>query len=293
MSMFSISLKELWAMTHPATYLENFYAKASSDKPTFVLSFDIDLVRDIKNIKNLSNELRKRELKACFAVIGKYVEQYPEEHKVLIDDGHEIINHTWSHPNSIELSPNKYFDRMTQDEKKDEILKAHDVISTKLNYEPKGFRVPHFGNLFTDAIYPILKDLNYQYSSSTLSTNTTSYGQPYLAEMGILEFPVATCPKHPFSSFDSWHSLKRPPAFPKPGALHKKNGEFRTLFQLLSKWILKYNIYMSLYFDPADFTPENDTYQILDDICELKDQINYCTYSELLKSYLPIKATHE
>jgi len=282
LSQISKISREAWATARPNAWLQNFYSAAPSSEPVFVLSFDIDLERDIKNIPCLVEELNKRNLKACFAVIGQWVEKFPEEHRLLAQAGHEIINHTWSHPNNPELSPRLFFDRMSKDEKGEEIRKGHEIIFEKLEYKSQGFRVPHFGNLFTEDIYPVLQNLNYKFSSSTLSVNTPKAGQPFLANNNIMEFPVATCPQHPFSSFDSWHSIKRPSSFPKPGALHKRDGEFRHLFNTLLKWIKENKIYMSLYFDPADFVPNNDTFGILDDLKNSRDEIKYCFYGDLL-----------
>jgi hypothetical protein len=97
-----------------------------------------------------------------------------------------------------------------------------------------------------------------------------------------VEFPIATCPRHPFSSFDSWHSVKRPKTFLKPSAFHRGAGEFRKLFQLLMEWVIEFNIYMSLYFDPGDIAEKSDMSGILDDMVGLRDKVRISCYSLLV-----------
>jgi peptidoglycan-N-acetylglucosamine deacetylase len=48
--------------------------------------------------------LKDRNVKATFYVIGKNVVQYPEIVQRMIDEGHEVGNHTWNHPALTKLS---------------------------------------------------------------------------------------------------------------------------------------------------------------------------------------------
>lgn len=52
----------------------------------------------------LLDMLKARRLKATFYVIGNRVVQWPDIVKRIADEGHEIGNHTWSHPNLAKLS---------------------------------------------------------------------------------------------------------------------------------------------------------------------------------------------
>ena len=48
--------------------------------------------------------LAKRNIKATFFVLGQCVQEYPEILKRMADEGHEIANHSWSHPAFAKLS---------------------------------------------------------------------------------------------------------------------------------------------------------------------------------------------
>lgn len=44
--------------------------------------------------------LKEKNVKATFFLIGNRVEEYPEVTRRIVDEGHEIGNHTYSHPNT-------------------------------------------------------------------------------------------------------------------------------------------------------------------------------------------------
>ncbi|MEL7116703.1 MAG: polysaccharide deacetylase family protein, partial [Pseudomonadota bacterium] len=46
----------------------------------------------------LLDELKKRRLRATFYLIGKSVVTWPDIVRRIADEGHEIGNHSWSHP---------------------------------------------------------------------------------------------------------------------------------------------------------------------------------------------------
>ncbi len=51
--------------------------------------------------ENLLNLLERSAVKATFFVIGKNVEQYPDVVKKIVAGGHELGNHSYSHPRMI------------------------------------------------------------------------------------------------------------------------------------------------------------------------------------------------
>src|SRR5258708_24450165 len=73
-------------------------------------------------------------------------------------EGHEIGNHTWSHPTS--------FGSFSYEEKKREIARAHRKLTKICGKELVGFRGP--GYYVDDDIRDILKELRYAYDASIL-----------------------------------------------------------------------------------------------------------------------------
>jgi peptidoglycan/xylan/chitin deacetylase (PgdA/CDA1 family) len=52
----------------------------------------------------LLDMLKERGIKATFYVVGRNVAQYPDVARRIVAEGHEIANHTWSHPSLTKLS---------------------------------------------------------------------------------------------------------------------------------------------------------------------------------------------
>lgn len=79
-------------------------------------------------------ELDKRSLTATFFMIGKKAEMYPGLAKDVADAGHEIANHTYTHPALSSLK---------QDRVNYELQKAQDVLHNVTGKNPVWFRPPY------------------------------------------------------------------------------------------------------------------------------------------------------
>lgn len=268
----------------PRYYLKRFYANNKNKinwngkKTCFTLSFDSDFTEDIRAIPSVLDTLSSYSFKTCFACIGKFIEKYPKEHVRIIEEGHEIMNHTYTHPDNEEWNPNQRFNELTVEQQKEEIYKCHEVCKNLLDYTPCGFRTPHFAGLHTDSVYGILKELGYKYSSSTIAVKTPNFGLPFMKD-GILELPLSGCPKHPFYVFDSYHSFRA------PNAAHKDEKEFYNLFKELIEIGIETNSYINVYFDPQDVVKLKNFSNILDYIEERKKNIWVVKYEDIVKRW--------
>jgi peptidoglycan/xylan/chitin deacetylase (PgdA/CDA1 family) len=78
--------------------------------------------------------LKERGIKATFYVIGKNVEAYPEIAKRIVDEGHEIGNHTWNHPALSKLGAAKV---------KSEMDRTTEIIVKTTGVTPATMRPPY------------------------------------------------------------------------------------------------------------------------------------------------------
>jgi hypothetical protein len=248
-------------------------------KACVTLSFDCDFREDVEALPKLLQILSLYSFKTGFACVGKWIEQYPAEHREIIKEGHEIINHTYSHPNNEELGNLKRFNELSKSEQEVEIARCHEVCQHYLNYEPLGFRIPHFGALYTPKVYEILKKLDYIYSSSTVAARSPGAGSPFVTENGILEFPVSPCPEHPFGILDTHH------AFRKKHAWHQNSGEFYSLFQELLEIGIQSHAFINLYFDPRDVVLHDDCLRIFDLVRKKREEIHVMSYAEIVRRF--------
>ena len=228
--------------------------------------------------------LEPYDYKASFACVGYWIEKYPDQHKMIVDHGHEIINHTYSHPDNEILNPDRKFRHCSYEEKKEEIVRCHEICQSILNYEPKGSRLPHFKHNFNKDIYKILKEIGYQFSSSTWLTSTPSSGMPFKDDSGIIEFPVSTCPSHPFTVFDTWHSLNTKRWSHR--IKHQGVASYLSLFDELLELGLQTNSYTNVYLDPLDVPKMPDFKDILGKISG--DRLEVVTYAEYIDKNLPL-----
>lgn len=79
-------------------------------------------------------ELEKHNLRATFFMIGKKAELYPSLAKSVVDAGHEVANHSYTHPNLLRMSPAKV---------EYELEKAQEAISNATGKTPLWFRPPY------------------------------------------------------------------------------------------------------------------------------------------------------
>ncbi len=89
-------------------------------------------------------------VKATFFIVGKNCEKYPELVKREIDDGHEVGNHTYSHPDIGTLDESGLVH---------EVLAAEETLQGLREYKPKLFRPP--AGKYNAAIDRIIAKLNY------------------------------------------------------------------------------------------------------------------------------------
>jgi peptidoglycan/xylan/chitin deacetylase (PgdA/CDA1 family) len=109
-------------------------------KKEIALTFDAG--SDIAGI-GILDVLKKHNVKATFFLTGKWAEKFPTYAKRIADEGHEIGNHSYSHPDPVQIS---------SDQLKLEISKAEQAIKTASGKSPRPyFRFP-YGSFNTSAL---------------------------------------------------------------------------------------------------------------------------------------------
>jgi hypothetical protein len=109
---------------------------------------------------------------------------------------------------------------------------------------------------------------------------------PFKASKKIVEFPVSVCPKHPFTVFDTWHSLHSSRLAHK--LIHNGAESYTELFKKLINIGLDTGAYLNIYIDPLDVVKIPRFKNMLDILSDIK--ILVVTYQEYLSKGL---YTHE
>ncbi|EJP6473253.1 polysaccharide deacetylase family sporulation protein PdaB [Clostridium sp. FAM 1755] len=68
------------------------------------IAFTFDVSRGDEYIDKILDVLDKNDVKATFFLVGDWIEQNPDKVKEIYDKGHEIGNHSHSHPNMSVIS---------------------------------------------------------------------------------------------------------------------------------------------------------------------------------------------
>ncbi|WP_320171765.1 polysaccharide deacetylase family protein [Maridesulfovibrio sp.] len=242
------AVRELVHRIRPEEFFIKFMRKQNNPlgRAAYALTFDFDFEEDIAAFPELLDKLKQHDIRAGLAVIGKFVEKYPDIHKRAVAEGHEIINHTYTHPDNPHWAPDRYFNKLTYSEQKEEIERAHDTFRKVLGIEVIGFRTPHYGNLHTESVYPILAELGYKYSSSTAACGYKGFGAPTIHSHGIMEIPTGCSLHFPLAIFDSWNMLR------KRNPFLGDDGLFVDEFDKTLHTVVEYNLFLTHYFDPYD-----------------------------------------
>ena len=108
------------------------YSQVRVDQPYIAMTFDDG--PSSENTPRLLEMLKQRNIKATFFLIGENAASNPDLIRRILAEGHEIGNHSWTHPQLSKLSD----DRVTT-----EITKTQDAIKDASGYTPTLLRPPY------------------------------------------------------------------------------------------------------------------------------------------------------
>lgn len=108
------------------------YSRVAVTEPYVAMTFD-DGPHPV-NTPRLLDMLRARNIKATFYVIGRNVDLYPNVARRIVAEGHEIGNHTYTHPT---------LSRLGDDAVRSELTKCRDAIARATGVQPRTLRPPY------------------------------------------------------------------------------------------------------------------------------------------------------
>jgi peptidoglycan/xylan/chitin deacetylase (PgdA/CDA1 family) len=108
------------------------YSQCHVDGPYVAMTFDDG--PHVENTPRLLDMLKERGIKATFFVVGQCAAEYPDIMKRIVAEGHEVGNHSWSHPQLT---------KMGEGGVTDELQRTHDVITQTTGAAPTVMRPPY------------------------------------------------------------------------------------------------------------------------------------------------------
>jgi hypothetical protein len=184
------------------------------DRLLLYLSFDCDTDEDAIAALELDPWLRKRGIRAEYAVPGSQLEQSPDAYRRIKGAGAGFLNHgarphtQWEDDRYI---PVNFYDRLAPEEVVSDILRGHEIIKAVLGGAPNGFRAPHFGCFQAkeqlELIYCTVRTLGYSYCSTTIPAVALENG-PLIKRGEVFEIPLFGSYLAPTTLLDSWTYLE-------------------------------------------------------------------------------------
>ena len=98
------------------------------------ISISFDAAWGAEDFNQIIEILDKHDVKTTFFMTGEWVSKYPECVKTLFEKGHDLGNHSTSHPDMTTL---------TKEKQREEILKVHTAVKELTGYEMDLFRPPY------------------------------------------------------------------------------------------------------------------------------------------------------
>ncbi|WP_404331516.1 polysaccharide deacetylase family protein [Mesobacillus maritimus] len=105
--------------------------KGNPEKP--MVSFIINVAWGNEYLSDMLATLKKHHVTATFFLEGRWVKNHPELAKMIVEAGHEVGNHSFTHPDMKSLSTSRIHD---------EIKRTNEVIEATTGEKPRWFAPP-------------------------------------------------------------------------------------------------------------------------------------------------------
>lgn len=130
-------------LTPPADGLSRVIYQGISGRPEIALTFDAGSDRGYA--RQILDVLKANGIKASFGITGEWAEANPELIERMVDEGHQILNHTWSHPSFTGVSASPALTGSTA--RAAELTSTADYIFQLTGYRVSPYWRPPYGDL--------------------------------------------------------------------------------------------------------------------------------------------------
>lgn len=103
-----------------------------TDEKKIALTFDAAWGNE--DTKQIMDILKKHDVKVTFFMTGGWVDKYPDDVKMIYENGHDLGNHSQNHKNMSQI---------TDGEKESELMSVHEKVKKLTGYDMFLFRPPY------------------------------------------------------------------------------------------------------------------------------------------------------
>ncbi|NRD78887.1 polysaccharide deacetylase family protein [Bacillus sp. BRMEA1] len=145
------SKKLVFTQIKPKVHLKNLPAspiyRGNPDKP--MVSFIINVAWGNEYLSEILATLKRHHVTASFFLEGNWVKKNPELAKMIVSAGHEVGNHSYSHPD---------MERLTASAAREQLIKTNEVIEAATGKKCEWFAPP--SGSYRDETVKIARELN-------------------------------------------------------------------------------------------------------------------------------------
>jgi len=151
----------VFVQTKPKIHLQDLppspIYKGHPDKP--MVTFIINVAWGNEYLSEMLATLKKYNVSASFFLEGNWVKKNPELAKMIVSAGHEVGNHSYSHPDMKQL---------TADKAREQMIKTNEIIEAATGEKCKWFAPP--SGSYRDETVKIANELNMKTVMWTVDT---------------------------------------------------------------------------------------------------------------------------
>lgn len=131
-------------------------------------------------------------VKATFFTLGWVGERFPAMVRRIVDDGHELASHGWSHRRVSEQTPAAF---------REDVRRTKRLLEDVGGVAVRGYRAPTF-SITGDTLwaYDVLAEEGHAYSSSVYPVSHDLYGMPEAPRAAFLPRPGRAIEEYPLST---------------------------------------------------------------------------------------------
>ena len=227
--------------------VEDYFQVSAFENTISSKDWDTLPCRVENNTNRILDLFAEHDAKATFFMLGWVAERYPGLVRRIVDSGHELASHGYTHTRVTQQTPEAFGD---------DVAKTKALLEDIAGCEVLGYRAASYSIVKkTLWAHDLLQEAGYRYSSSIYPIHHDLYGIPdaprfsyYPNEQGLLEIPITTV------SLLSHN-------FPCGGG-----GYFRLLPYQASRWAMQHvnktdKQSCVFYFHPWEIDPEQPRQQ--------------------------------
>jgi len=150
------------------------------DTSEMAMALTFDAGSDRGYASQILDTLRDKGVRATFGMTGKWAEANPDLILRMVNEGHQLINHSWNHPS---------FPSLTSSQRADELRRTEEIVRSIAGVAMKPYFRPPFGE-YNDSVLADLTANGYTYNIMW-TTDTLGWAGRSVAEINAKVFAEA------------------------------------------------------------------------------------------------------